>query len=147
MFTKVKTTHVHFPPLFYIHARFPVLCAMINDAFCEPPKATIHSARWATLAAARVPEVMGEEIEWRVWDEAPSGTRQKTILPPEGEVFRTNCQPIYHPHGPLRGIDFLLARAPKPSERAPKRAGITVMVSWLHAAGPRKDCEQADAEK
>ena len=75
----------------------------------------------ATLAAARIAKVMGEEAGWRVWDEARSSRWQRTILPPEGEVFRTNYQPTYHPHGPLRGIEFLLALAPKPLERAPKR--------------------------
>ena len=54
-----------------------------------------------TLALAHVTEVMGEEAGWRVWDEAPSGTWQKTILPPKGEVFRKEHQPTYHPHRPL----------------------------------------------
>ena len=89
---------------------------------------------------------MGEEAGWRVWDEGYSGTWQKTILPLEGEVFR-HCQPTYHPHGPLWAIEFLLAPAPKPSERAPKLAGMTLMDSSLQAAGAPKDCEQADAEK
>ena len=51
---------------------------IINDAFCEPPKETIPSATRATLAAAHVTKVMGSEAGWRVWDEAPSGTCQKT---------------------------------------------------------------------
>ena len=146
--SKIITANVHPPPPPpYIHVPFEVLCVIINDALCEPPKATIHSATRATLAAARVTEVMGEEAGLRVWDEAPSGTWQKTILPPEGEVFRTNCLPTYHPHGPLWGIEFLVVPAPKRLENAPKWARITVMDSWLQAAGAPKDCEQADAEK
>ena len=89
---------------------------------------------------------MGDEAGWRVWDEAPSGTWQNTNLPPEAEVFQIERQPTYKPHGPLWGIEFLLARAPKPSKRA-KRARMTVMDSWLQVAGTRKDYEQANAEK
>ena len=88
---------------------------------------------------------MGEETGWRFWDEAPSGTWQKTILPPDGELFGTDCQPTYHLHGPLWDIEFLMA--PKRSKRAPKRARMSVMDFLLQAAGPRKDCEQADAQK
>ena len=56
-------------------------------------------------------------------------------LPPEGEVFRTDLQPIFHPHGPLWGIEFSLAPAPKPNQSAPKRAKLSVMDSWLQAKG------------
>ena len=135
------------PSTSYIHDPFEVLRFIMNDVFCEAPQATIHSATRATLAAAHLTEVMGEEAGWRVWDEAPYGTWQKTILPPKGGVFRTDCQPSYHPHGPLWGIEFLLAHAPKPSERVPKCARMTVIDSWLQAAGPRKDHDHADAKK
>ena len=135
------------PPPSYTHVPFEVPLVIINDAFYEPPRAAIHSATRATLAGARITEVMGEKAGWMVWDEAPSGHWQKTIVLPEGEVFGTSCLPTYHPHGPLWGIEFLLAPAPKPSEWPPKRARMSVMDSWLQAAGPRKDCEQADAEK
>ena len=39
----------------------------------------------------------------------------------------------YHPHGPLWGIEFSLAPAPKPNQSAPKRANLSVMNSWLQA--------------
>ena len=127
-------------PLSYIHVLFEALPVVVNDAFCDSPEATLYSATRATRAAAHVAEVMGKEAGWRVWDEAPSGTWQKTSLPPEGEVFRTNYHlPTYHPHGPSRGIAFLLAPAPKPSERAPKRARMIVMDSRLQEEGPGKD--------
>ena len=55
--------------------------------------------------------------------------------PPEGEVFRTDLQPTYHPNGPLWGIELFLAPSPKPNQSAPKRTKWSVMDSSLQAKG------------
>ena len=133
---KVVSCNVQFPPLSFIHVPFEVLRVIINDAFCESPHATIHSALRATITGAHVVEVFGEKDGWRVWDQAPSGTWEKVVTPPDGEVFRTDQQPTYHAHGVLWGIEFLLAPAPKPSsEGAPKRQRLTILGAWLQAKG------------
>ena len=133
---KVVTCNVQFPPLSFIHVPFEVLRVIINDAFCESPHATIHSALRATITGAHVVEVFGEKDGWRVWDQAPSGTWEKVGTPPDGAVFRTDQQPTYHAHGVLWGIEFLLAPAPKPSsEGAPKRQRLTILGAWLQAKG------------
>ena len=88
---KIITSNFPSPsPLSYIHVPLEFPRVMINDAFSEPPhpQETIHSSTRATLSATHVTKVMGEEAGWRVWDEAPSGTWQKTNLPPQAEVFR-----------------------------------------------------------
>ena len=55
---------------------------------------------------------------------------------PLRQVFRTDQQPTYHAHGVLWGIEFLLARAPKPSsEGAAKRQRLTILGAWLQAKG------------
>ena len=80
---KVVTCNVQFPPpLSFIHVPFEVLRVIINDAFCESPHATIHSAPRATITGAHVVEVFGEKDAWRVWDQAPSGTSEKVGTPP-----------------------------------------------------------------
>ena len=79
---KVVTCNVQFPPLSFIHVPFEVLRVIINDAFCESPHATIHSALRATITGAHVVEVFGEKDGWRVWDQAPSGTWEKVVTPP-----------------------------------------------------------------
>ena len=61
------------PPLSFIHIPFDVLRVIINDAFCEAPHATSHSALKATVSGTLVTEVMGETQGWRVWDQASSG--------------------------------------------------------------------------
>ena len=48
------------PPPPFIHIPFDVLRVIINDAFCEAPHATIHSALGATISGTHVTEVMGE---------------------------------------------------------------------------------------
>ena len=54
--------HVMFssPPLSFIHVPFDGLRVIINDAFCEAPQETIHSALRATISGTHVTEVMGE---------------------------------------------------------------------------------------
>ena len=59
------------PPPSFIHVQFEVLRVIINDAFCESPHATIHSALKATTTGLHVTEVIGEKDGWRVWDQAP----------------------------------------------------------------------------
>ena len=83
---KVVSCNVQFPPLSFIHVPFEVLRVIINDAFCESPHATIHSALRATITGAHVVEVFGEKDGWRVWDQAPSGTWEKVVTPPDGEA-------------------------------------------------------------
>ena len=102
-----------------------------------PPSVVRHSALKATISGTHVTEVLGETQGWRVWDQAPSGVWEKVVTPPppEGEVFRTDPQPTYHPHGPLWGIEFSLAPAPKPYQSAPKRAKLSVMDSRLQTKG------------
>ena len=58
---KIITPTGHPPPLSYIRVPFEVLHVIINDAFCEPPLSTMHSATRATLAVFHISEVMGEE--------------------------------------------------------------------------------------
>ena len=87
---KVVNCNVQFPPLSFIHLPFEVLRVIINDAFCESPHATTHSALRATITVSHVVEVIGEKDGWRVWDKAPSGTWEKVVTPPDGEVFRTH---------------------------------------------------------
>ena len=132
---EIITCNVRFPPLSFIHIPFDVLRVVINDAFCEAPHATIHSALKATISGTHVTEVMGETQGWRVWDQAPSGVWEKVVTPTEGEVFRTAVQPTYHPHGPLWGIEYSLAPAPKPNQSTPKRAKMSVIDSRLQAKG------------
>ena len=67
---KVVTSNVQFPPLSFIHVPFEVLRVIINDAFCETPHATIHSALRATIIGSHVTEVIGEKDGWRMWDQA-----------------------------------------------------------------------------
>ena len=134
---KLITCNVQFPSLSFIHIPFDVLRVIIIDAFCEAPHATIHSAPKATISGTHVSEMSGETEGWRVWDQAPSWLSEKLVTPPplEGEVFGTKLQPTYHPHGPLWGIEFSLAPAPKPNQSAPKRAKLSVMESCLQAKG------------
>ena len=122
-----------------------VLRVIINDALCDPPNQQSTVPHVLLLQHASL--TLWGRKHGGVWDEAPYGTWQKTFLPPEGEVFRTDCQPTYHPHGPSWGIELLLAPAPNASKRALKRARMSVMDSWLQAAGPRKDCEHANDEE
>ena len=79
---KVVTCNVQFPPLSFIHVPFEVLRVIINDAFCESPHATIHSALRATITRSHVVELIGEKDGWRVWDQTPSGTWEKVVTPP-----------------------------------------------------------------
>ena len=99
---KIITCNIQPPPLSFMHIPFDVLRVIINDAFCEAPHATIHSALKATVIGTHVSEVMGESQGWWVWDHAPSGVWEKVVTPPppEGEVFRTDVQPTYHPMAP-----------------------------------------------
>ena len=120
------------PPLSFIHIPFNALRGIINDAFCEARHATAHSALKATICGMPVTEVMGETQGWQVWDQAPSGSWERVVTPPAGEVFRTDLQPTYHPHGPLWGIDFPLARASNPNRSAPK---LSIMGSCSQAKG------------
>ena len=135
---KVVTCNVQSPPHpLIIHVPFEVLWVIINDAFCESPHATIHSALGADITGAHVVEVFQEKDGWRVWDQAPSGTWEKVVTPPpDGEVFRTDQRPTYNAHRVLWGIEFLLASAPKPSsEGAAKRQRRTILGAWLQAKG------------
>ena len=70
------------PCLSYTTIPFDVLSVIINDAFCEAPHTTIHSALKATISGTHVTEVMGETEGWRVWDQAPSGVRERVVTPP-----------------------------------------------------------------
>ena len=66
-----KLSHVMFsspPPLSFTHIPSDVLRVIINDALCEAPLATIHSALKGTISGSQVTEVMGETQGWRVWD-------------------------------------------------------------------------------
>ena len=54
----------------------------------------------------------------------PLGVWEKVVILHEGEVFRSQLQSTYHSHGPLWGMDFSLAPAPKPNECAPKWAQL-----------------------
>ena len=63
------------------------------------------------------------------------GGWEKVVTPPRREVFRTDLQPTYHPHGPLWGIEFSLAPAPKPNQSAPKRAKLSGADSRAHLEG------------
>ena len=113
-----KLSHVLFsppPPVAFIHIPFEVLRVIINDAFCEAPHATIHSALKATVSGTHVTAVMGETQQLTGMGPGPLGGLGKSGDPLEGEVFRTYVQPAYHPHGPLWGIEFSLAPAPKPN--------------------------------
>ena len=78
---KVVTCNVHSPPLSFIHVPFEVLRLNINDAFCESPHATTHSALRATITGSHVTEVIGEKDSWWVWDHSPKA-RWKRWLPP-----------------------------------------------------------------
>ena len=55
------------PPPSLIHIPFDVLRVITNNAFCEAPHATIHSAPKATISGTHVIEVMGEFRGWPVW--------------------------------------------------------------------------------
>ena len=79
-----------------------MLTVIINDAFCEAPHATIHSALKATINATHVNEVMGESQGLRVWDQAPSVVWEKVVTPPpQGRVIQerttTNISPPWPP--------------------------------------------------
>ena len=54
---KIITCHSQFPPLSFIHIPIGVSRVIINDAFCEAPHATIHSALKATISGTHVTEV------------------------------------------------------------------------------------------
>ena len=79
---KVVTCNVQFPLLSFIHVPFEVLRVIINDAFCESPHATNHSALRATITGSHVIEVIGGKDRWRVWYQAPSGMWEKVVTPP-----------------------------------------------------------------
>ena len=119
------------PPLSFIHIPFDVLRVIINDAFCEAPH---MSALKATISGTHVTEVLGETQGWRLWDQAPSGVWEKVVTPLEGEVFRTDLQPTYHPHGPLWGIEFSLA--PPQSQTSLHQNGQNCQ-SWTLGCKPR----------
>ena len=65
---KIITCNVRSPPPpSFIHIPFDVLRVIINDAFCEAPHATIHSALKGTISGINVTKVMEETQGWRVW--------------------------------------------------------------------------------
>ena len=58
------------------------------------------------------------------------------LPPPPVGFFGTDQQPTYHAHSVLWGIEFLVARAPKPfSGGAQKQQPLTISGAWLQAKG------------
>ena len=79
---KVVTCNVQFPPLSFIHVPFEVLRVIINDAFCESPHATIHSALRATITGAHVVEVLGKRTAGGCGSKPPQARGKRWLPPP-----------------------------------------------------------------
>ena len=79
---KFITCSVQFPAPSFIHILFDVLRVIINDAFCEAPHATIHSALKATISGTHVTEVMGESQGGAGMGPGPLGGLKKSGDPP-----------------------------------------------------------------
>ena len=100
-----------------------MLTVIINDAFCEAPHATIHSALKATISGT-VTKVMGETKGWWVWDQAPSGVWEKgpPLPPPRARYSGQTCsqhitpmaacpkaKPVYTKTGKIVSYGLLVA--------------------------------------